>query len=69
MTWLDALTERSLGRQVPTRAEALRVPQSGDDEQMDVVAAFRVRPRYFEHRRDLVQIRRRGAGTARPANA
>jgi biotin synthase len=51
MTWLDTLTEKSLACQLPTRAEALRVLQSGDDELMDVVAAaFRVRLRYFGRR-------------------
>jgi biotin synthase len=51
MTWLDALTEKSLARQLPARAEALDVLQSGDDELMDVVAAaFKVRLRYFGRR-------------------
>ena len=50
MTWLDTLTEKALARELPTRAEVLKVLQSGDDELMDVVAAawedwaFAVRP-------------------------
>ena len=39
MTWLDALTEKALARELPTRAEARRVLESTDDELMDVVAA------------------------------
>jgi len=39
MTWLDALTEKALARELPTRAEALKVLQGTDDELMDVVAA------------------------------
>jgi biotin synthase len=51
MTWLDALTEKSLARELPTRAEALNVLHCGDDELMDVVAAaFKVRLRYFGRR-------------------
>ena len=51
MTWLDALTEKALARELPTRAEALKVLQSTDDELMDVVAAaFKVRLRYFGRR-------------------
>src|SRR6266704_3396305 len=51
MTWLDTLTEKALARELPTRAEALRVLQSDDDELMDVVAAaFKVRLRYFSRR-------------------
>ena len=51
MTWLDALTEKSLARELPTRAEALSVLHSGEDELMDVVAAaFKVRLRYFGRR-------------------
>ena len=51
MTWLDALTEKALARELPTRAEALGVLTSIDDELMDVVAAaFRVRLRYFGRR-------------------
>src|SRR5512142_2889540 len=51
MTWLDTLAEKSLARELPTRAEALRVLESTDDELMDVVAAaFRVRLRYFGRR-------------------
>ena len=51
MTWLDALTEKALARELPTRAEALEVLQSTDDELMDVVAAaFKVRLRYFGRR-------------------
>jgi biotin synthase len=51
MTWLDALTEKSLARELPTRAEALSVLHCGDDELMDVVAAaFKVRLRYFGRR-------------------
>ena len=51
MTWLDALTEKALARELPTRAEALNVLQSTEDELMDVVAAaFKVRLRYFGRR-------------------
>src|SRR6266705_5734398 len=51
MTWLDTLTEKALARELPTRAEALRVLQGTDDELMDVVAAaFKVRLRYFGRR-------------------
>ena len=51
MTWLDALTEKALARELPTRAEASKVLQSTDDELMDVVAAaFKVRLRYFGRR-------------------
>src|SRR4029079_20857 len=51
MTWLDALTEKALARELPTRAEALKVLQGTDDGLMDVVAAaFRVRLRYFGRR-------------------
>jgi biotin synthase len=51
MTWLDHLAAKALARQPPTRAEALEVLRSGDDELMDVVAAaFRVRLRYFGRR-------------------
>jgi biotin synthase len=51
MTWLDALTEKALARELPTRAEALKVLQGNDDELMDVVAAaFKVRLRYFGRR-------------------
>ena len=51
MTWLDALTEKALARELPTRAEVLEVLHSSDDELMDVVAAaFKVRLRYFGRR-------------------
>src|SRR5215467_11667337 len=51
MTWLDTLAEKSLARELPTRAEALRILETTDDELMDVVAAaFRVRLRYFGRR-------------------
>ncbi len=51
MTWLDALTEKALARELPTRTEAGQVLQSTDDELMDVVAAaFKVRLRYFGRR-------------------
>ena len=51
MTWLDALTEKALARELPTRAEALKVLQGTDDELMDLVAAaFKVRLRYFGRR-------------------
>jgi biotin synthase len=50
-TWLDELTGKALARGLPSRAEALRVLESTDDELMDVVAAaFRVRLRYFGRR-------------------
>src|SRR5438067_12937669 len=51
MTWLDTLTDKALARELPTRAEVLKVLRSGDDELMDVVAAaFKVRLRYFGRR-------------------
>jgi len=51
LTWLDALTEKALARELPTRSEAGQVLQSTDDELMDVVAAaFKVRLRYFGRR-------------------
>src|SRR5437764_13715650 len=51
MTWLDTLTDKALTRELPTRAEVLKVLRSGDDELMDVVAAaFKVRLRYFGRR-------------------
>src|ERR1700747_278601 len=51
MTWLAALTEKALARELPTRAEALKVLQGTDDELMDLVAAaFKVRLRYFGRR-------------------
>jgi biotin synthase len=51
MTWLDSLTEQALARELPARADALRVLESTDDELMDVVAAaFKVRLRYFGRR-------------------
>src|ERR1700745_1327224 len=54
MTWLDALTEKALARELPTRSEAGQVLQSSDDELMDVVAAaFKVRLRYFGRRGKL----------------
>ena len=37
MTWLDALTEKSLARELPTRAEALNVLNCSDDELMPPV--------------------------------
>src|SRR6202012_3156972 len=47
----DALTEKALARELPTRAEARNVLQSTDNELMDVVAAaFKVRLRYFGRR-------------------
>jgi biotin synthase len=51
MTWLDTLSDKALARELPTRAEALHVLRSSDDELMDVVAAaFKVRLRYFGRR-------------------
>ncbi len=51
MTWLDALAEKAVDGETPTREEALAVLASGDDELMDVVAAaFRVRRRFFGRR-------------------
>jgi biotin synthase len=51
MTWLDLLAEKALRRELPTRAEALAVLTSGDDELLDVVAAaFRVRREFFGRR-------------------
>ena len=51
MTWLDTLTEKALARELPARAEVLKVLHSSDDELMDVVAAaFKVRLRYFGRR-------------------
>jgi biotin synthase len=51
MTWLDSLADKALRRELPTRAEALAVLASGDDELLDVVAAaFRVRREFFGRR-------------------
>jgi biotin synthase len=51
MTWLDAIADKALNRELPTREEALAVLASGDDELLDVVAAaFRVRRRFFGRR-------------------
>ena len=51
MTWLDAITDKALNCDLPTREEALAVLVSGDDELLDVVsAAFRVRRRFFGRR-------------------
>jgi hypothetical protein len=78
MTWLDALTEKALARRLPTRAEALQVLASegqpgGRDLEMIADAGFTVEGADERtlpgHRRDLVRVRRRGPGTALPANA
>ncbi|HLH59595.1 MAG TPA: biotin synthase BioB [Streptosporangiaceae bacterium] len=51
MQWLDDLAGKALDRVPPTRAEALAVLASGDDDLLEVVAAaFRVRRRYFGRR-------------------
>jgi biotin synthase len=51
MTWLDALADKALDCELPTREEALAVLGSSDDELMDLVAAaFRVRRRFFGRR-------------------
>jgi biotin synthase len=51
MTWLDALADKALDCELPTREEALAVLGSSDDELMDVVAAaFRVRRRFYGRR-------------------
>lgn len=51
MTWLDALADKALSGELPTREEALKVLATSDDELMDVVAAaFRVRRHYFGRR-------------------
>ncbi len=51
MTWLDALADKALDCELPTREEALAVLRSSDDELMDLVAAaFRVRRRFFGRR-------------------
>ncbi len=51
MNWLDALADKALDCELPTREEALAVLRSPDDELMDVVAAaFRVRRRFFGRR-------------------
>jgi biotin synthase len=51
MTWLDELARKALARELPTRAEALKVLTSPDDELLDVVAAaFKVRLCYFGRR-------------------
>ncbi len=60
MTWLDDLAEKALARELPARAEALEVLRSGEGAQQQTLP---------EHRRDLVRVRRRGAGTTLPANA
>ena len=54
MTWLDTLAEKALARELPTRAEALRVLESTDDELMDVVAAAEVAQPDLEGRRHHV---------------
>ncbi len=51
MTWLDALAEKAVDGEPPTREEALAVLSAGEDELMDVVAAaFRVRRHFFGRR-------------------
>jgi len=51
MTWLDELARNALARELPSRAAALKVLTSPDDELLDVVAAaFKVRLRYFGRR-------------------
>jgi biotin synthase len=51
LTWLNALADKALARELPVRADALRLLRSTDDELMDVVAAaFKVRLRYFGRR-------------------
>src|SRR6201996_7383498 len=51
MTWLDSLADKAIRRELPTRAEALAVLTTGDDELMDLVAAaFRVRREFFGRR-------------------
>jgi biotin synthase len=51
MTWLDELADKALNRELPTRAQALAVLATPDDELLDVVAAaFRVRRRFFGRR-------------------
>src|ERR1700722_8560459 len=51
MTWLDALADKAIDCVPPTRAEALAVLGSSDDDLMDVVAAaFRVRRQFFGRR-------------------
>jgi biotin synthase len=56
VTGLDEIVQKSLARELPTRAEALRV-LGGDDDLLDVVAAaFRVRREYFGRRVKLNTI-------------
>ncbi|TDW79258.1 biotin synthase BioB [Kribbella sp. VKM Ac-2566] len=56
MTVLETLVTKSLDRELPSRAEALRV-LAGDDELLDVVAAaFRVRREFFGRRVKLNTI-------------
>jgi len=51
MTWLDELARKALARELPSRAEALKILTSPDEELLDVVAAaFKVRLRYFGRR-------------------
>src|SRR6516164_1462450 len=51
MTWYDALADKAVTGELPTRDEALAVLASGDDELMDLVAAaFRVRRQFFGRR-------------------
>jgi biotin synthase len=51
MTWLDALADKAIAGDPLTRAEALAILQTTDDELMDVIAAgFRVRRHFFGRR-------------------
>jgi len=51
ISWLDELARNALARELPSRAAALKVLTSPDDELLDVVAAaFKVRLRYFGRR-------------------
>jgi biotin synthase len=51
MTWLDALADRAIAGDPPTRDEALKILATTDEELMDVIAAaFRVRRHYFGKR-------------------
>src|SRR5438105_5692843 len=51
MELFDALGAKAIRRELPTRAEALAVLTSGDDDLLELVAAgFRVRRHYFGKR-------------------
>jgi biotin synthase len=52
MTWLDALADKAIAQQEPlTKAEALAVLNTDDDELMDLIAAaFKIRRHFYDRR-------------------